>query len=217
MNVFLNPEVALSYDRYYETEEGRIVDALEKEIIRSFLEMTSGGKMLEVGCGTGHWTKYFLDSKKFSEIIAIDSSEAMLEIAQRKILDKVCFELANAEKLPFNNNKFDVVVAITVMEFVNDIPLAFDEIYRVLRTGGCFIGGFLNQNSVLGEHKDKSEIFRTAHFFTEIELRSYLDRFGQPILKQCVYYSEDYKILDGSPTPFDYEGAFIGAFVKKEK
>ncbi|MGB9695840.1 MAG: class I SAM-dependent methyltransferase [Ignavibacteria bacterium] len=215
MNVFLNPEVALSYDHYYETEEGQMVDILEKQVISSFVEKIPGGRVLEVGCGTGHWTKYLVDSLKFSEIIAIDTSEAMLEIARRKITDKVRFDLADAEKLSFNNNDFDVVVAITVMEFVSNIPSAFGEIYRVLRPGGHFVGGFLNQNSMLGKHKDESEIFRTAHFFTETELDSYLSKFGQPILKQCVHYSDDYKILDGTPLASKYQGAFIGVFVKK--
>lgn len=217
MNIFLNPEIALSYDRYYETEEGKTVDVFEKQVIAGFVEKIPGGKVLEVGCGTGHWTRYLATSQKFSEIIAIDTSEAMLEIARGKITDKVHFKLANVEKLPFNNNNFDVVVAVTVMEFVDNIPLAFEEVYRVLCPGGYFIGGFLNQNSILGKYKNENEIFRAAHFFTESELNSYLYRFGQPIFKQCVYYSDEYKILDGTPSALKYQGAFIGVFVKKEK
>jgi ubiquinone/menaquinone biosynthesis C-methylase UbiE len=215
MNIFLNPEIALSYDQYYETEEGKKVDILEKQVISNFLESIPGGRLLEVGCGTGHWTRYFLGYQKFSEIIAIDTSEAMLEVARKKIKDKVRFELANVEKLPYSNDEFDVTVAITVMEFVDNIPLAFEEIYRVLRPGGYFIGGFLNQDSVLGKNKDNNQIFRSAHFFTEAELNSFLSLFGKPVLKQCVYYSDDYKILDGTSLAFEYQGAFIGAYVKK--
>lgn len=215
MNIFLNPEVALLYDHYYQTKEGQRVDILEKQVIGDFLDKIPGGKVLEVGCGTGHWTKYLVDSQKFNEIIAIDISEAMLEIARKKITNKVRFDLADIEKLPFNNCDFDVIVAITVMEFVSDIALAFEEIYRVLKPGGYFVGGFLNQNSTLGKRKNESEIFRTAHFFTETELKSYLGKFGQPILKQCVHYSDGYEILDGTPSDSKYQGAFIGVFVKK--
>jgi len=59
MNIFEKESAAEQYDRYYETEFGRAIDALEKKEISKYLEKIPRQAMLELGCGTGHWTKFF--------------------------------------------------------------------------------------------------------------------------------------------------------------
>lgn len=58
MNVFLNPAVAEKYDQYYLSESGKTVDRYEKELFRHRLGNIPRLPMLELGCGTGHWTRF---------------------------------------------------------------------------------------------------------------------------------------------------------------
>jgi len=59
MNIFISDAVAQNYDAYYQTKSGRTIDQIEKETIANFLENIPRQAMLELGCGTGHWSEFF--------------------------------------------------------------------------------------------------------------------------------------------------------------
>ena len=55
-------EEARQYEAWFGTNEGQRVDRLEKSLLRQFLVDLQGsqpGTMLEVACGTGHFSRYF--------------------------------------------------------------------------------------------------------------------------------------------------------------
>jgi demethylmenaquinone methyltransferase/2-methoxy-6-polyprenyl-1,4-benzoquinol methylase len=78
------------------------------------------------------------------EIIGVDISEGMLRVGKKKVAktsfsDIISLQLADAESLPFEDNKFDVVtVAFGVRNFENPLK-GLKEIYRVLKPGGTFL------------------------------------------------------------------------------
>jgi hypothetical protein len=57
-NIFLDPSVATAYDNYYLTDAGKRIDEIEKQLISSHLSSISRGSLLELGCGTGHWSEF---------------------------------------------------------------------------------------------------------------------------------------------------------------
>ena len=60
-NPFASPDVALSYEAWYETT-GRRADRLEKALLKWLLaSFPQASSLLEVGCGTGHFTRWFKD------------------------------------------------------------------------------------------------------------------------------------------------------------
>jgi ubiquinone/menaquinone biosynthesis C-methylase UbiE len=132
-NIFLTPEVASEYDAYYQTETGKTVDNIEKEIVSAHIKKIPKTNWLELGCGTGHWTKFFSESE--FQITAVDNSEAMLKIARSKNLENVQFLNADATRLPFSDGHFSGIVSITMLEFVDDLEKVLNEIDRVLKPG----------------------------------------------------------------------------------
>jgi len=97
-----------------------------------------GGRILEVGVGTGISLPYY--SAK-CRIVGIDISEPMLEVARRRIaVDRLGhverLEVMDAEDLDFPDASFDVVVAQYVVNTVPNPEVALDEFLRVLRPGG---------------------------------------------------------------------------------
>ncbi len=213
MNVFLKEEIAANYDSYYHTPVGKEIDRLEKEAIGSLLPATSQEQILELGCGTGHWSE-FLSSKGF-QVIALDISDAMLTKAKMKGIKNVEFRKADAAALPFHDESFGLVISITMLEFVDDPEKVVKEIYRVLKTGGIFIAGCLNQNSQLGKTKNADDTFRNAHFFTKTELTALFKDWEHFELTESVYLSPNFEILDGTTTTSNVEGAFLGIKVQK--
>jgi ubiquinone/menaquinone biosynthesis C-methylase UbiE len=212
-NIFKLPSVANEYDNYYQRDGGRIIDRIEKEIFAVHLNHTQKGHLLELGCGTGHWTKFF--SEQGFHVTAIDNSAAMLKIAEKKNIPNTLFRKADASRLPFPNHSFSTIVSVTMLEFVKDIHRVIYETDRVLKPGGTLILGCLNALSELGKNKDNDPVFRYGHFLTPDEIEQLLSRFGQPVITAGVYFSSGFEILDGTEKQQTVQPAFIAASVQK--
>jgi len=212
MNVFLKPEIANTYDKYYQSSFGKKVDEIEKDIINSLIKKIPTTEILELGCGTGHWTDYF--SKKGFEITAIDSSKTMLDIAKSKDINAK-FMIANAQNIPFEDESFQIISSFTMLEFVNNQDAVIKEVYRVLKKGAWFILGILNEKSILGLTKNNSETFKNANFLTKEIIKAKLNKFEVIDVKSGVYLSADYIIMDDEKHR-DIEPVFIGILAQKK-
>ena len=214
MNVFIKEEIAGAYDAYYQTPAGKEIDTIEEELIINALKKVPKRKMLELGCGTGHWTELFV-SKGF-DVIATDISDAMLHKAIEKNLDAEILK-ADAGELPFKNESFDVVATVTMMEFVNSKEVVLNEIYRVLKPGGYLLLGCLNGNSQLAKNAAKDPVFKNAAFYVPESLEKDLLKFGTPELTSGVHFAPDFKVMDRTAEKDNHEPAFIVALVQKNK
>lgn len=91
-------------------------------------------KVLELGCGTGYFTKVL--EKTGADIIAIDISPDLLNLAMTEVQsDHVNFKQENAYKMTFANESFDSVVGSSVLHHL-EIDKALLECNRVLKKGG---------------------------------------------------------------------------------
>ncbi len=213
MNVFLNPDVADVYDDYYQTDTGKKVNKIETALMEEALAPLQKGSMLELGCGTGHWTEFFC--KKGFEVTAADCSEAMLKHARAK---NTCAKFINADAadLPFPNHSFEAVTSVTMLEFVPDVDQVLAEIDRVLAPGGWLVLACLNGNSALAKNASEDPVFREARFFTPESLTQKLARFGKAELFSGVHFSPDFEVMDATRECINYEPAFLLARVQKK-
>ena len=108
-----------------------------------------------------------------------------------------------------------MVVAITMLEFVEAPEKVMDEIDRVLQPGGTVVLGCLNSRSELGKTKNSDPVFQHGRFFTPGEIIKILSRFGEPRLSSGVHFSPGFEILDGTEREKEVSPAFIAASVKK--
>jgi len=97
-----------------------------------------GGRILEVGIGTGISLQYYSGS---SRVFGIDLSEQMLRkaskrVAERRLRNVERLAVMDAEQLDFPDASFDVVVAQYVVNTVPHPEVALDEFARVLKPGG---------------------------------------------------------------------------------
>lgn len=96
--------------------------------------ITPGMNVLEIGCGTGYYTKEL--EKTGAKITAIDVSPDLLNVARSRVSSKnVTFKIDNAYDMSFEDSIFDTVVGISVLHHL-EIERALKEIYRVLKPGG---------------------------------------------------------------------------------
>ena len=97
-------------------------------------------RLLETAAGTGIVTAALVEALPEAEIVATDLNPAMLEVAAGRIgHERVRFQPADAEDLPFDDAAFDAVVCQFGVMFFPDRIRAFREARRVLRPGGRFL------------------------------------------------------------------------------
>ena len=137
------------YDEFAKTYEDRRgggyhawLDDAQANLVRRHAR---GGRLLEVGCGTG----LILDRlrRDFDQVVGVDLSEGMLEHARGRGLT---VEQSSAEELPFEDESFDMVCSFKVLAHVQGIRSAALEMHRVLKPGGLAIAEFYNPRSVRG-------------------------------------------------------------------
>lgn len=100
-------------------------------------------RILEIGCGDGTlWKENLPLIPEHVDITLSDISEGMLRDARRAIGagdSRFTFELFDCQRIPYQDNSFDLVVANHVLFYCEDIPLVCEEIQRVLKPNGRFI------------------------------------------------------------------------------
>ncbi len=125
---------------------------------------------LEVGCGTGIYTRHWVNTS--GKTCGLDLSSMMLKRAASKIReDKLVLVQADAEWLPFKDSSFDAVLSVNLLEHLDNIPLALEEMRRVCKNGGKIVISMPNNNPM------KYRLLRLYH------------RFASQIVSDDVFFS----------------------------
>jgi SAM-dependent methyltransferase len=176
-----------------------------------------GRTVLEVGCGAG------VDLARFArggaDVTGVDLSAAAIELARTNFAQRGLagrFEVADAERLPFPDNVFDLIYAHGVVQYTPDPQRLVDECRRVLAPGGEAIVQVYNRWSWLNalskvmsvslEHAD-APVLRT---FSVGEFRRLLRGF-----REVRIIPERFPVrsrLHAGWKGAIYNGAFVGAF-----
>ena len=94
------------------------------------------GAILEVGTGTGSGALMLAGRFPGARVRGVDISPAMIEVARRKVpearSDRVAFDVADADSLPYEEAAFDLIAQLNV-------PVYLDEVARVLAPGGHLV------------------------------------------------------------------------------
>src|SRR3990172_12193817 len=116
------------------TPAGRLRAERRFQYLVDYGSIKKGKRALELGCGTGVFTKKLAD--KGGKLVAIDISMALIQKARNKMKGRgVEFVVADIERLPFKQGVFDSVVGISVLHHLS-LDIACREVYGVLTKGG---------------------------------------------------------------------------------
>jgi SAM-dependent methyltransferase len=117
----------------WESPAGKLRWARRVKMLSSHLG--PGMSVLELGCGTGYFTRELAHSG--ADVVAIDVSPELLEIATANCsAPNIRYEIQNAYALRYPDGVFDSVVGSSVLHHL-EIEEALREIYRVLQAGGA--------------------------------------------------------------------------------
>lgn len=105
------------------------------EVVLDAVREAAPESVLDVGCGEGELAER-IQKELGATVVAIDQSARMVEISRGRGVDA---RVGNAQRLPFGDGDFDVVLAAWVLHHVQGLPETIAELRRVLRPGGRLV------------------------------------------------------------------------------
>ncbi|MBN1934615.1 MAG: class I SAM-dependent methyltransferase [Anaerolineae bacterium] len=152
----MNSAIRGLFQRYYELPLWR------KLLAQRQIDL-QGKAILDAGCGSGYSTRLIWDLIKPASLYAFDITPQEVDLARKRCPEAQVF-LGDLMAIDLPSESFDAVFTFGVFHHVPDFGGALDEVYRVLRAGGVFIGA-----EPLSEHSHSS--FNWPHFWDVVRTK----------------------------------------------
>lgn len=189
-------ELSSSYVKWRASRLGRTTDALEQDLILRLIGQVAGLNVLDVGCGDGQLTA--LLARDGARISAIDPDARMLKAAGRHFAAtgvSVALDRGSVEALPYENDSFDIVLAVTLLCLVRDPQEAIIQMARVLKPGGRVVLGELDRRSLWAAWRRLRgwlghPTWRSARFFAPADMRDLVERSDLTVqtIRAAIFY-----------------------------
>lgn len=213
---FFRREFTDTYELWYEGPYKR-AEVFQKKIISDLITKDERvTNILEFGCGTGRFTRWWKDIG--IEATGGDISPFMLGQAVQLFPGDLV--LADSAHMPFKDNTFDAVSFITTFEYYPDPVKVIREAARVSKYGIMF--GMIHRNTLKNVRRKVQQMFGknpfyiTATFYTPSKLKKVIDE-----ALEGEKYTIEWKCT-GLPRWFPVDewkvpyGDFLGLYVKRE-
>lgn len=106
--------------------------------VQSLLPDLDGKRILDAGCGDGLYSHWL--AEQGGDVVGIDVSEEMIEVAQDRYGDEITFECGDlTDEIPAEADSFDLIVCQHVLSHLPDLADPFAEFARVLRPNGTLV------------------------------------------------------------------------------
>jgi ubiquinone/menaquinone biosynthesis C-methylase UbiE len=153
----------------------------QRRAVRAALALRKGEKVLDIGSGPGLLAREMAaEVGALGSVYGVDPSESMLALARRRRPPDGAAEIrvvaGDACALPFADGSFDAAVATQVYEYVQDMPAALAEAFRVLRPGGRLLVLDTDWGSIVWHSGDAGRTRRVLAAWDEHLVDPYLPR-----------------------------------------
>jgi len=145
--VFRRKFVAKVYERHWRPMVSRFFfgfsgpsEEEERRIALEMMRIGEGDQVIDVGCGTGNYTRHLAQAAGEGLTVGLDASETMVAAAaERSDRPNLAFLRGDACALPFEDETFDVACSVGVIHMVEEPMVALGEMVRVLAPGGRIV------------------------------------------------------------------------------
>ncbi|MGQ7848594.1 methyltransferase domain-containing protein [Granulosicoccus sp. 3-233] len=134
------------------------------------LDPAPGESILDIGCGNAMLTVELARAVGVDgRVIGVDPSTAMRDAAIRRCSEIPSIDIreGTATKLPVENDSIDKAVSLQVFEYLDDIPNALSESYRILRKNGKLVVGDMHFDSWVWFSKNPGRMDRVIRAWDE--------------------------------------------------
>lgn len=163
-------------------------------IILQYCGIFEGAKVLDVGCGTGFFSRYLAMGEQGVQVTGLEYEESFVEYAKadaekRKL--NISFQQGDAHNLPFEDETFDVVTSHTFLTSVSEPEKALREMIRVCKKGGTissitamsfvpavFHGGYYNRECTWAKPLEELSNKMWTMFETVNPIKNYINNIS---------------------------------------
>lgn len=153
-------EIAPGYEELHREEQEKKI-----AIVKKYLKVKETDLLLDVGCGTG------ITSNFPCNVVGLDPSAELLKRFTAPLAKSVKTICAPGEKMPLENDSFDVVVSITALQNFNDAKQGLKEMCRVGKKEARYAISFLKRSA----KKEKLAALIQKYFVIEKEVEEEKD------------------------------------------
>ncbi|CAB4946544.1 unannotated protein [freshwater metagenome] len=144
VNTRYHDGAAAQYDHKWGIDWGEVGADQVRQKLEKLLgrPLPTFGRSLEIGAGTGYFTLHMLKAGIVGSAVATDISPGMIAALEKNAQEQgleVEALVADAERLPFEDDSFDLVLGHAVLHHIPDLERAFSEFHRVLKPGGAIL------------------------------------------------------------------------------
>ncbi len=206
-----------TYDAWYHTSRGAWIGDIEFGMMMKLLCPEAEGTLLDVGSGTGYFSQRFATAGL--RVTGIEPDPAMLHYANR-VPGSVMYVEGSAEQLPFADQSFDYVAAVTSLCFVSKPVAALESMWRVAKHG--LILGLLNRASLLYRRKHGQGAYAGARWDAIGDVQHWARALSPAPV--CLQWCTGILLPEGSPRARRLEklvpswlpwGGFLAVYLKK--
>lgn len=142
-------------------------ELLEIPVIKSMLPDLKNKTILDLGCGNGSMSRYFIEQGAKS-VLAIDVSNNMINEAHEKNnLEGITYKVLGMENISKINLKFDLIFSSLAFHYIEDFDKLIFDIYNLLNEGGTLL--FSQEHPIVTSTIYKQDMKK----YTEIDNKRY--------------------------------------------
>lgn len=139
-------------------------------------------RVLDIGAGTGRLLASLGGFYPQALAVGADLALGMCRTASERLGQGVVVN-ADAERLPFVDGSFDLVLSTSTFQWLTSLDRTFSEVKRVLAAGGCFCFALFGERTLFELRESYRTVLdgaedRTHSFFTSMQVRKALEESG---------------------------------------
>jgi malonyl-CoA O-methyltransferase len=195
------------YDKYSTTQNLCALRLVAK------IKTNGLSRILDIGCGTGNYTKLLKNKFPTVKIKALDISPEMIRIAKNKLQDKKTeFIVADGEAINFDE-QFDLITSNACFQWFEDLDRTLFKYRKLLKKNGVILFStfgpltFHELNSSLKELFKKDKLISSCNFFQKNELSSILEKYFKGTIIEEEVLKEEYNSISELLNKIRYTGA----------
>jgi 2-polyprenyl-3-methyl-5-hydroxy-6-metoxy-1,4-benzoquinol methylase len=149
------------------------------EIVRRETEKRKGGRIFDVGCGTGANLEAI---SRYGRSFGVDLAREAIQLCHRRGLKDLA--ISRVENLAYLSESFDIITALDVLEHIDNDLAALDELFRICKPGGMLLITVPAYGFLWSEH---DEALHHRRRYAAHELRNKLTIAGFEV-ERCSYF-----------------------------